>query len=80
MALVMTTDYTEFPELTPTKSNKAVGGVATNDEIYCRPCIERLHIDWADLKYITRTQAAHNAYNCIKCGWLLSGKRMSKFD
>jgi hypothetical protein len=80
MALVMTTDYTAFPTLTPTESNRAVGGVATDDRIFCRSCIERLHKNWADLKYITRTQATHNAYNCIECGFLLSKKRMSKFD
>jgi hypothetical protein len=80
MALTMTIDYTTFPVLTPTKGNKAVGGVATDDKIYCRSCIERLHKDWADLKYITRSQAKHNAYNCVECGWLVSSKRMSKFD
>ena len=80
MTLVMTTDYSDFPILTPNKSNRAVGGVAVSGNIYCRSCIERLHKNWDDLKYITRTQATHNAYNCIECGFLLSKDRMSKFD
>lgn len=80
MALTMTIDYATFPDLTPTTSNRAVGGVAVDDNIYCRSCIERLHKDFTAMKLITRIQAKHNAYNCVECGWLLSGKRMSKYD
>jgi predicted SprT family Zn-dependent metalloprotease len=76
----MQVTYADFPVLTPTKSDKAVGGVALTGHIYCRPCIERLHLDFAEMKYITKTRAGMYIYNCTHCGNKLSKHRMGKMD
>jgi hypothetical protein len=80
MALTMNVTYADFPVLTPTASNKAVGGVTANGDLYCRSCIERLHMNWGDMKYITRNRTNNYMYNCIECGWRISKKRISKFS
>ena len=76
--MATTTTYADFPTLTPTKSDKVVGGVASDSNIYCRHCMYRLGMDWSGMKYITKSRAKAFMYNCCKCGWRVSTKRMNK--
>jgi hypothetical protein len=71
--------YAEFPTLTPTETNQAVGGIATNGDIYCRHCIERLEMSWDGMKYMTQSKALTYVYNCCVCGWRLTKRRMYKY-
>lgn len=75
MALTMNVTHADFPTLTPTSSNRAVGGVALNGNLYCRPCIERLGLSWDNMKYMTDSRAKKYIYNCIECGWQITKKR-----
>lgn len=79
MALTMTVTYADFPTLTPTTGDKAVGCVIANGDLYCRHCMYRLGIGWDGVKYITRSRANKYIYNCIECGGRISEKRMHKY-
>jgi len=68
-------DYDNFSILTPTSSNTAVGGVGTDNLVYCRRCIERLGKDWGTIKYITSNKSKTHIYNCSVCGWQVTQKR-----
>lgn len=75
MSLTMSVTYSDFPTLTPSKGDKAIGGVALNGSLYCKPCMRRLKIDWDDVKYITKTRGDVFIYNCISCGKHITAKR-----
>lgn len=80
MGLTMQVTYADFPVLTPTKSDKAVGGVDLTGHLYCGTCIERYHLHWEDMKYITNSRARAYIYNCSKCGWRITSKRKTKYN
>lgn len=75
MSLTMNVTYADFPDLTPTTGNKAVGGVTSNGNLYCKPCMRRLGIEWDDVKYITKVYASKFVFNCISCGRHITAKR-----
>jgi hypothetical protein len=70
-------DYDDFTLLTPTSSNKVVGGVCTDNYVYCRPCIDRFGKDWNTMKPITNRKSKEHIYNCCICGWRVSQKRVN---
>ena len=78
MSLTMNVTYADFPTLTPSKSDKVVGGVASNGDLYCRHCMYQLGMSWDGVKYITRSRAVKYIYNCCRCGWRIMPSRMYK--
>jgi hypothetical protein len=71
--------YSSFPTLTPSSSNKVVGGIATTDLAYCRPCIRRLGLRWENMKYLTNRRAKMYIYNCAACGAKITQKRANEY-
>jgi len=68
-------DYDDYTEPTPSASNKVVGGIGTDNYVYCRPCIERLGKLWNTMKVITKRKEKSKIYNCVECGWQVTQKR-----
>ena len=79
MSLTMNVTFANFPTLTPTDSDLAVGGVIANGDLYCRHCMYKYKIDWDGVKYITESRAKKYIYNCCKCGWQITKDRMHKY-
>jgi hypothetical protein len=77
MAEVVT--YADIPILKPSHSDKVVGIVRTDGKCYCRVCVDRLGLGYTNMKYITRSNAHVNQYNCIECGWRITKNRMDKY-
>jgi len=74
----MDVTYSSFPTLTPSSTNKVVGAVTSTNYAYCRHCIERLGLEWDDMKYITNNRAKVYIYNCYECGLQITLKRANK--
>lgn len=68
-------DYDDFTVTTPTSSDKVVGGIGTDNYVYCRKCIERLGKNWNSMKFIVNSKAKAHIYNCCVCGWRVTQKR-----
>ena len=70
--------YSSFPALTPTSTNKVVGGITTSDLVYCRHCIRRLGLEWDEMKYLTNSRAKMYIYNCAECGGKITQKMTNR--
>jgi hypothetical protein len=70
--------YSTFPTLTPTGVNKVVGGIHVSDVVYCRHCIDRLALDWNEMKYLTNSRANLYKYNCYECGFKITFKSANR--
>ena len=65
----ISTAYKNLVELIPSRKNITLGGMSVAGLVYCRVCIDRLHIKWGSLKYITHQ---HKVYNCVECGYKIT--------
>jgi DNA-directed RNA polymerase subunit RPC12/RpoP len=70
--------YSSFPTLVPTESNKVVGGIHTDNYVYCRHCIRILGLKWEDMKHLTRNRAKMYVYNCKRCGREITQKMTNR--
>ena len=71
--------YADFPTLSTSLTDKVVGVVISTGSIYCRRCMERIGMSFNGTKVITQSRIKHYHYNCCRCGWQLSPKRMTKY-
>jgi hypothetical protein len=72
--------YSTFPTLVPSTTDKVVGIVNSDGNLYCRRCVEKLKMSFDNTKYITRTKANTLIYNCCVCGWRITKNRITNYD
>ena len=70
--------YQNLRQIFPAKRNSMLGIMNTSGVIYCNLCINRLHIKYDNIKYLTHKHTLGHLYNCSICGIHLSKRSVRK--
>jgi hypothetical protein len=75
---VVSSLYQNLKSMLPTRGNIMLGIMNTFGVIYCKLCVNRLHIKYNNIKHITYRHTLGNLYICSICGTHLSKGGLKK--